>query len=101
VEKVGDMIGEDKQQAIPLEPALIEAPAEIREKNQITIPKAIVDVTGLQPGDQVVFAVDKRDPNLISVHRLPDSYAGVLAGVYGAQEEAAAYLRGEQEAWNE
>lgn len=74
----------------------------MREKGQITIPKAIIEAAGLKVGDQLTFIVDGINANLIWVHRPPASYIGALRGVYGTTpEEVRAYLREEEEAWEE
>jgi AbrB family looped-hinge helix DNA binding protein len=79
---------------------LIAAEVDLRDKNQITLPKRVADVLGVHPGDRLIFVVDECDPTVVHMHRLPDSYAGALAGVYGTPEEAKAYLQAEREAWS-
>jgi AbrB family looped-hinge helix DNA binding protein len=79
----------------------IEAAGELRVKNQITLPKPIADAVGARPGDRFIFWIDQDDGCDIHLRRLPQSYAGLLAGVYGTPEEAAAYLQEEREAWGE
>jgi AbrB family looped-hinge helix DNA binding protein len=80
---------------------MITAESELREKNQITLPKRVADALGVHAGDRLIFVVDEDDPDVVHVHRLPDSYAGALAGVYGSPEEVRAYLQAEREAWNQ
>jgi len=96
------MVVQDREDVLPrIRPPDVTAQGELREKNQITIPKPVIEATGLHPGEKVLFIVDPNDPNVVHMHRLRESYAGVLTGVYGIPEEAHAELRGEQEAWDE
>lgn len=78
---------------------LVSEESELRQKNQITVPREIVRFLGLAPGDRLLFEVTEGEPNEVHVRRLRESYAGALAGVYGPPEEAARYLREEREAW--
>ena len=95
------MVVDDRELALEVgtEPLAVEG--ELREKNQITIPRQIVAATGFHPGDRVLFAVDPNDRNLVYMHRLPETYAGTLRGVFGTPVEAATYLEEEQGAWSE
>ena len=79
---------------------LIVAEGDLREKNQITLPKPIVDALGFHPGDRLIFVADERNPTVVRVHLLPESYAGVLSGVYGTPDEARDFLQQEREAWS-
>jgi AbrB family looped-hinge helix DNA binding protein len=81
------------------EPA-VEAEADLREKNQITVPKKVVEKLGLREGDRFLFIVEEGDEDIVHLHRIRRSYAGALAGVYGTPEEIEEYIRGEHEAWN-
>jgi AbrB family looped-hinge helix DNA binding protein len=86
---------------VPLEPAEIAAKGDLREKNQVTVPKQIVDAMGLHPGDTLLFLLDPNDTAVVHVHRMPASYAGTLAGVYGSPEEIRVSLEHDREAWGE
>lgn len=80
----------------------LEVEVRVRAKNQLTLPEAIAKRLSIEPGDRLVFAVHDDDPDRIEVRRLRRSYAGILAGVYGAtQEEVDAYLREERASWGE
>ncbi len=82
--------------------ATLRAQSTLRAKNQITFPDVIVKRLGLREGDRFVFAVDDSDRDVVRLHRLRESYAGALAGVYGSTpQEIADYLDGEREAWGE
>lgn len=79
-----------------------EVQVRLREKNQLTLPEAVARLLGAAPGDRLVIAVDEARPHVVELRRLRDSYAGVAAGLYGADEgESAEYLRGERESWGE
>ena len=79
----------------------VEEEGEFRGKGQVTVPAAVVKRLGLRPGDRLVWVVREGEPDEIRVRRVRRGYAGALAGVYGTPEEAAAYLRGEAEAWGD
>ncbi len=79
----------------------IEAEGELREKNQLTLPKAIVQALNLRPGDRLVLRVQDDGAGGIVMYPLRASYAGALQGLYGTPDETAAYIRAEQEAWGE
>jgi bifunctional DNA-binding transcriptional regulator/antitoxin component of YhaV-PrlF toxin-antitoxin module len=84
------------------EPApVVEAESELRDKNQITVPKPVVDALAAQPGDRFVWIVEDGERGVVHLHRLQDSYAGSLAGVYGRPDEVEKYLAAEREAWGE
>ena len=80
----------------------VEAEGELREKNQLTLPKIIVQALNLRPGDRFVLRVqDDDEAGDVVMYRLRASYAGALKGLYGRPEETAAYIRAEQGAWGE
>jgi len=79
----------------------IELETMIRARNQVTIPKEVADARGFREGQRVLIVVDDDQPDQFIVRRLRDSYAGLLAGVYGRNAaERDAYIRGESEAWS-
>lgn len=80
---------------------LVTAEGDLRDKNQITLPKRVAEVLGVHAGDRLIFVVDARDPTVAHIHRLRDSYAGAVAGLYGTPEETKAYLQTEREAWSQ
>lgn len=97
--------GEDRRIAQPRSaPAwrpLIEAEGELGEKNQLTLPKTIVQALNPRPGDRFVLRVQDDGAESIVMYPLRASYAGALKGLYGGPEETAAYIRAEQDAWGE
>lgn len=74
-------------------------PIRIRPKNQITIPEAIATQLGIGPGDRLFARVDKSGQ--LVLRKVPKSFAGALAGLWGTQEEAMAELRASRDEWDE
>ena len=79
----------------------VEAVVTLRAKNQLTLPEAIAERLGVEPGDRLVVAIDDEHPTKVEVRPLLRSYAGVLKGVYGTEEERAAYLAEERASWDQ
>jgi bifunctional DNA-binding transcriptional regulator/antitoxin component of YhaV-PrlF toxin-antitoxin module len=79
----------------------VEAESELREKNQITMPKRVADVLKARAGDRFIWVVEDGGRGVIHLHRLPSGYAASLAGVYGRPDEVDAYLAAERESWDE
>jgi hypothetical protein len=75
----------------------ISAEARLRERNQLTIPEAIVAAAGLEPGVTLVVETRLDDPDTLVLRRVRRSYAGALRGVYG---DATAYVEGERASWS-
>jgi bifunctional DNA-binding transcriptional regulator/antitoxin component of YhaV-PrlF toxin-antitoxin module len=80
---------------------VIEAESELRQKNQITMPKPVADVLGARAGDRYIWVVEDAVRGVVRLHRLQSSYAASLAGVYGLPDEVDAYLSAERESWDE
>lgn len=57
--------------------ALIEQISTLTGKNQTTVPKAVRQALGLQPGDQIAYRVDRS--GAVSLSRLGDDAAAVDA----------------------
>lgn len=74
-------------------------PIRVRPKNQITIPEAIASRLDIGPGDRLLARVDE-DGHLV-LRKVPKSFAGALAGVWGSYEEAMAGLRASRDEWDE
>ena len=81
--------------------ASIELEVCLRQKNQITLPEAVVRRLGLQTGDRLVIEVPESDPDRLEMRPIRRSYAGLLDGVYGTDEEALEYVRAERASWND
>jgi bifunctional DNA-binding transcriptional regulator/antitoxin component of YhaV-PrlF toxin-antitoxin module len=77
------------------------AEGELRERNQLTLPKAVADALGARPGDRFMFYVPRGEPDAFIAVRIRDSYAGALRGLFGTPEETQAYVEGERQAWEE
>lgn len=86
---------------IGVEAAPAGTESELRDKNQITVPKRVVDVLGARPGDRFVWLVEDAARGVVRLHRLPASYASSLAGIYGPPGEVEEYLTAERETWGE
>jgi AbrB family looped-hinge helix DNA binding protein len=81
-----------------MEPAL-EIEATVRRKNQITIPLAIAERHGIEPGQRLVI-IDNGSADEFTVRVLRTSYAGALAGIFGTTDENVAYVRTERGTWD-
>lgn len=79
----------------------LEVEVGLRRKNQLTLPESIAERLGAEPGDHLIISVDEEQPELAHLRRLPRSYAGIAAGVYGTSEEVAEYVRAERASWDE
>lgn len=73
--------------------------ATLSQENQLTLPEEVVRQLGLQPGDRVVVEIDAADPCRVELRPVRRSYAGLLDGVYGTDEEALDYVRAERASW--
>ncbi len=81
--------------------AVYEAEVSLRKKNQLTLPEAIAERLGVQPGDRLILQVNDEGQE-IHVRPIRRSYAGLFAGLYGATpEEEQAYIDGERASWDE
>ena len=79
----------------------IEAEARLRQKNQLTLPAAIVRILDAAPEDVIVFEANPAEPGVAHLHLVPREFAGSLTGVYGTSEEVLEFVRGERAAWGE
>jgi bifunctional DNA-binding transcriptional regulator/antitoxin component of YhaV-PrlF toxin-antitoxin module len=70
--------------------------ARLRERNQLTIPEAIVTAAGIETGEVFVVELSSTDPDALVLRRVRPSYAGALRGLYG---DPHAYLEGERGSW--
>ena len=76
---------------------VISATARLRQRNQLTLPDAIVQAGGLGEGALFVVELDSSDPDVVRLRRVRSSYAGALKGMYEPVDE---YLEGERAGWN-
>lgn len=71
----------------------------LRPKNQLTLPEQIASAVGSEVGDR--FFVSVEGPGRVVLERVPKSYAGALAGLWGTEEEWMAELRASRDEWDE
>ena len=76
---------------------MITAPARLRQRNQLTLPEAIVDAGNIEEGTTFIVEIEPSDPDLVLLRRVRSSYAGALRGLYGPVDE---YLEGERVGWD-
>lgn len=57
------------------------ARARLGVKNQLTLPKAIVDTLGARPGDTLVFRADPRAGGTVQIQLVRRTYAGSMSGM--------------------
>jgi hypothetical protein len=82
------------------EMATIEFEVCLNDKNELTLPDEVLDRLRLQPGDRLVVAFDEGGPDRLQVRPIRRSYAGILNGMYGTDEEVLEYVRAERAAWD-
>lgn len=80
--------------------ATIEIEVRLNDKNELTLPDEVVERLRLQPGDRLVVAFEEDGPDRAQVRPIRRSYAGILTGVYGTDEEALEYVRAERASWD-
>jgi bifunctional DNA-binding transcriptional regulator/antitoxin component of YhaV-PrlF toxin-antitoxin module len=71
----------------------------LRPKNQLTLPEPIARAIGSEAGDR--FFVSVEGPGRVVLERVPKSFAGALAGLWGTQEEIDAEIRAGRDEWDE
>jgi hypothetical protein len=71
------------------------------EKHELTLPESIIRELRLQPGDRIVVEIDDARPGRVELRPIRRSYAGILTGVYGTDEEALDYVRSERASWEQ
>jgi len=74
----------------------ITAPARLRQRNQLTLPDAIVTAGNLEEGTTFIVELEPSDPDVVRLRRVRTSYAGALRGLYGPADE---YVEGERAGW--
>jgi bifunctional DNA-binding transcriptional regulator/antitoxin component of YhaV-PrlF toxin-antitoxin module len=68
----------------------------LRATNQLTLPAEIVRRLGLSPGDRLIIDITDEQPNQARLRLLRRSYAGILSGMWGSEEDALEYVRNER-----
>jgi hypothetical protein len=79
----------------------IEAESRLRQRNQITVPEAIVRVLDAEPDDTLVWEADPAQPGVVRVQLLPRTFAASMTGVFGTTDQVLEFVRGERAAWGE
>ena len=70
--------------------------AQLRPRNQLTLPEPVVAALGATPGER--FLVSVEGPDSVRLVRIRRSYAGAFQGMWGDSQEAVdAWLRSERE----
>lgn len=80
-------------------PAPVAVEARLRPRYQLTLPEAVAAALAVAPDDRLVFEADPAEPGVVRVRKARGSWAGVLTGAYGTEEEFAAFLREERASW--
>jgi bifunctional DNA-binding transcriptional regulator/antitoxin component of YhaV-PrlF toxin-antitoxin module len=71
----------------------------LRPKNQVTIPEALTRQLDVEPGDRLFARVEA--PGRLVLRKVPKSFHGALAGLWGTQEEIDAEIRAGRDEWDE
>lgn len=79
----------------------VEGESRLRQKNQVTVPDAIVRALDVAPDDTLLWEADPAQPGVAHVHVLPHDFAGSMTGVFGTTEEVLEFVRAERAAWGE
>jgi len=78
----------------------MQVEVKLRNKNQLTLPEDIVKRLNLAPGDRLIVEIDDDKPRQARIRPLRRSYAGILDGMWGTDEEALEYVRNERASWD-
>lgn len=79
----------------------IEVLAQLRERNQLTIPERLAAALKARPGDDLLLTYDEAAPATAQLRVLPRSYAGIAGDLYGkTSAERAAYIAEERASWD-
>jgi hypothetical protein len=72
------------------------AETRFRDRNQLTLPDAVVKAAGITEGERFVVTFEPEHPDSVRLDRIRDSYAGSMADAFGDPE---AYLREVRDGW--
>ena len=78
---------------------IVKETAQLRARNQVTVPQPVIKALGLWPGDRVVFVVREGQAGEAHLHRMPTNFAGVARDAYAGRRHGSLYVRAEREAW--
>jgi bifunctional DNA-binding transcriptional regulator/antitoxin component of YhaV-PrlF toxin-antitoxin module len=79
--------------------ATIEIEVRLNGNNELTLPDEVVKRLKLEPGNRLIIAMDDDGPDRAQIRALLRSYAGLLNGMFGTDEEALEYVRAERASW--
>jgi len=79
--------------------APVTAEARLRPRYQLTLPEAVAAALAASPDDCLVFEADPAEPGVVRVRKARTTWAGALVGVFGTEEEFAAFVREERASW--
>ena len=78
-------------------PRAVIAEARLRQRNQLTIPDAIVREARIEPGETFVVELEPDQPETLLLRRVRSSYAGALRGLWG--KDVGADLEADRKTW--
>ncbi len=80
-------------------PRAFAVEARVRARYQLTLPEVVAAALSAAPDDSLVFESDPADPGVVRVRKARATWAGALAGVFGTEDEFAAFIRTERASW--
>jgi hypothetical protein len=78
-------------------PKAVIAEARLRERNQLTIPDAVVREGRIEPGEIFLVELEPDEPETLLLRRVRSSYAGALRGLWG--KDGGADLEADRKTW--
>jgi len=89
-----------KRSVTPTRPgAPISAEARLRRRFQLTLPESVAGALAAGPDDRLVFEADPSEPGIVHIRKARTTWAGALAGIFGTEDEFAAFVREERASW--
>ena len=79
--------------------APVTAEARLRPRYQLTLPEAVAAALAAAPDDYLVFQADPTEPGVVQVRKARISWTGAAPGVFGTEDEFAAFVRAERASW--
>jgi hypothetical protein len=76
----------------------IVATAQLRGRNQLTLPDSIVRAGGFEEGATFVVEFDPGDPDVVRLRRIRSTYSGALKGMFEPTDD---YLEDERSTWED
>ena len=75
----------------------ITAEAQVRARNQVTIPESIVRAGGIEAGETLIVEIEPSSPDTLRIRRVRESYAGALSGLWGSDSRRE--LEADRDSW--